>query len=89
MLSVVSQSLCYFVCATVCYANCGVSKEVGYLTDLGVMECKGGPFLSLFPGFSVVLPAGSTTQNKAVITNNSTTIGLFTTDTADKNLQPK
>ena len=33
--------------------------------------------------------AGSTTQNKAVITNNSTTIGLFTTDTSDKNLQPK
>ena len=28
-------------------------------------------------------PAGSTTQNKAVITNNSTTIGLFTTDTSD------
>ena len=24
-----------------------------------------------------------------VITNNSTTIGLFTTDTSDKNLQPK
>ena len=33
--------------------------------------------------------ARSTTQNKAVITNNSTTIGLFTTDTSDKNLQPK
>ena len=33
--------------------------------------------------------AGNTTQNKAVITNNSTTIGLFTTDTSDKNLQPK
>ena len=29
--------------------------------------------------------AGSTTQNKAVITNNSTTIGLFTTDTSNKN----
>ena len=39
--------------------------------------------------FCVVLPAGSTTQNKTVITNNSTTIGLFTTDTSDKNLQPK
>ena len=39
--------------------------------------------------FCVVLPAGSTTQNKAVIINNSTTIGLFTTDTSDKNLQPK
>ena len=39
--------------------------------------------------FCVVLPAGSTTQNKAVNTNNSTTIGLFTTDTSDKNLQPK
>ena len=39
--------------------------------------------------FCVVLPAGNTTQNKAVITNNSTTIGLFTTDTSDKNLQPK
>ena len=39
--------------------------------------------------FCVVLPAGSTTQNKAVITNNSTTIGLFTTDTSNKNLQPK
>ena len=39
--------------------------------------------------FSVVLPAGSTTQNKTVITNNSTTIGLFSTDTSDKNLQPK
>ena len=39
--------------------------------------------------FCVVLPAGSTTQNKAVITNNSTTIRLFTTDTTDKNLQPK
>ena len=39
--------------------------------------------------FCVVLPAGSTTQNKAVITNNSTTIGLFATDTPDKNLQPK
>jgi hypothetical protein len=37
----------------------------------------------------VVLPAGSTTQNKTVITNNSTTIGLFTTDTSNKNLQPK
>ena len=37
----------------------------------------------------VVLPAGCTTQNKAVITNNSTMIGLFTTDTSDKNLQPK
>ena len=37
----------------------------------------------------VVLPAGSTTQNKTVITNNSTTIGLFTTDTSDKNLQRK
>ena len=37
----------------------------------------------------IVVPAGSTTQNKAVITNNSTTIGLFTTDTSDKNLQPK
>ena len=24
-----------------------------------------------------------------LITNNSTTIGLFTTDTSDKNLQPK
>ena len=35
------------------------------------------------------LPAGSTTQNKTVITNNYTTIGLFTTDTSDKNLQPK
>ena len=33
--------------------------------------------------FCVVLPAGSTTQN------NSTTIGLFTTDTSNKNLQPK
>ena len=39
--------------------------------------------------FCVVLPAGSMTQNKAVITNNSTTIGLFTTDTSDNNLQPK
>ena len=39
--------------------------------------------------FCVVLPAGSTKQNKAVITKNSTTIGLFTTDTSDKNLQPK
>ena len=39
--------------------------------------------------FCVMLPAGSTTQNKTVITNNSTTIGLFTTDTSDKNLQPK
>ena len=39
--------------------------------------------------FCVVLPVGSTTQNKAVITNKSTTIGLFTTDTSDKNLQPK
>jgi len=29
------------------------------------------------------------TQNKAVITNNSTTIGLFTTDTSDKNLRTK
>ena len=38
--------------------------------------------------FCVVLPAGSTTQNKTVITN-STTIGLFTTDTSNKNLQPK
>ena len=37
----------------------------------------------------VELPAGSTTQNKAVITNNSTMIGLFTTDTSNKNLQPK
>ena len=36
--------------------------------------------------FCVVLPAGSTTQNKTVITNNSTTIGLFTTDTSNKNL---
>ena len=33
--------------------------------------------------------AGSKTQNKTVITYNSTTIGLFTTDTSDKNLQPK
>ena len=39
--------------------------------------------------FCVVLPAGSMTQNKTVITNNSTTIGLFTTDTSDKNLHPK
>ena len=39
--------------------------------------------------FCVVLPAGSTTQNKTVITNNSTTTRLFTTDTSDKNLQPK
>ena len=39
--------------------------------------------------FCVVLPAGSTTQNKTVITNNSTTIGLFTTDNSNKNLQPK
>jgi hypothetical protein len=39
--------------------------------------------------FCVALPAGSMTQNKTVITNNSTTIGLFTTDTSDKNLQPK
>ena len=38
--------------------------------------------------FCVMLPAGSTTQNKTVITNNST-IGLFTTDTSNKNLQPK
>ena len=37
----------------------------------------------------VVLPAGSTTQNKTVITNNSTTIGLFTADTSNKTLQPK
>ena len=37
----------------------------------------------------VVLPAGSTAQNNTVITNNSTTIGLFTTDTYNKNLQPK
>jgi hypothetical protein len=33
-----------------------------------------------------VLPAGSMTQNKAVITNNSTMIGLFTTDTSNKKL---
>ena len=39
--------------------------------------------------FCVVLPEGSTTENKAVITNNSTTTGLFATDTSDKNLQPK
>ena len=39
--------------------------------------------------FCVVMPEGSTTQNRTVITNNSTTIGLFTTDTSDKNLQPK
>ena len=39
--------------------------------------------------FCVVLPAGSATKNKAVITNDSTTIGLFTTDTSNKNLQPK
>ena len=36
--------------------------------------------------FCVVLPAGNTTQNKAVITNNCTTIGLFTTDTSNKKL---
>ena len=34
--------------------------------------------------FCVVLPAGSTTQNKTVITNNSTTIGLFTIYTSNK-----
>ena len=37
----------------------------------------------------VQLPAGNTTPNETVITNNSTTIGLFTTDTTNKNLQPK
>ena len=31
--------------------------------------------------FCVVLPAGSTTQNNTVITNNSTTIGLHLTKT--------
>ena len=49
--SVLSQALCYFVCATICYMNVGVSEQVGYLTDHWVMECKGGTFLSLFPGF--------------------------------------
>ena len=39
--------------------------------------------------FCVVQPAGNTTQNNTVITNNSTPIGLFTTDTSNKNLQPK
>jgi hypothetical protein len=41
--SVLSQALCYFVCATVWYMNVGVSEQVGYLTDHWVMECKGGP----------------------------------------------
>ena len=39
--------------------------------------------------FCVVLPVGITTHNKTVITNNPTTIGLFTTDTSNKNLQSK
>ena len=49
--SVLSQALCYFVCATVCCMNVGVFEHVGYPTDHWVVECKGGPFLSLFPGF--------------------------------------
>jgi hypothetical protein len=53
--SVLSRLLCYFVCATVCYMNVGVFEQVGYPTDHWVMECKGGPFLSLFPGFPVRL----------------------------------
>ena len=31
----------------------GVFEQVGYPTDHWVVECKGGPFLPLFPGFPV------------------------------------
>ena len=61
-----------------------------FLLDVSVVNIPIVVVLLLITAlFCVVLPAGSTTQNKTVITNNSTTIGLFTTDTSDKNLQPK
>ena len=42
--------------------NVGVSEQVGYPTDHWVMECKVGPFLSLFPGFIVGLSLYMSTQ---------------------------
>ena len=64
--------------------GCKFSSDVSVVNGHIVVE-----LLVITALFCVVLPAGSTTQNKTVITNNSTTIGLFTTDTSDKNLQPK
>ena len=37
--SVLSQALCYRVCAPVCYAYVGVSEQVGYSADHWVVEC--------------------------------------------------
>ena len=66
------------------HLGCKFLSDVSVVNSPIVME-----LLVITALFCVVLPAGSTTQNKTVITNNSTTIGLFTTDTSDKNLQPK
>ena len=74
------------------YMATGKSAHLGckFLLDVSVVNSPIVVELLVVTAlFCVVLPAGSTTQNKAVITNNSTTIGLFTTDTSDKNLQPK
>ena len=56
MSFVLSQALCYLVCAPVCYVYVGVSEKVGYSADHWVVECKCGPYLPLFSGFSVWLP---------------------------------
>ena len=74
------------------YMATGKSAHLGckFLSDVSVANSPiVVELLVIIVLFCVVLPAGSTTQNKTVITNNSTTIGLFTTDTSDKNLQPK
>ena len=66
------------------YLGCKFLLDVSVVNSPIVVE-----LLVITAMFCVVLPAGNTTQNKTVITNNSTTIGLFTTDTSDKNLQLK
>ena len=74
------------------YMATGKPAELGckFLLDVSVVNSPiVVELLVITVLFCVVLPEGSTTQNKTVITNNSTTIGLFTTDTSDKNLQPK
>ena len=74
----------YMATGKLAHLGCKFLSDVSVVNSPIVLE-----LLVITALFCVMLPAGSTTQNKAVITNNSTTIGLFTTDTSDKNLQPK
>ena len=66
------------------HLGCKFLSDVSVVNSPIVVE-----LLEITALFCVVFSLLNTTQNKAVITNNSTTIGLFTTDTSNKNLQPK